>query len=232
MTDFKCSKCEKITTQYGKKNMCKQCYMKEFNKVHYLRNRERIRAATRAYYEKNREKINAMKLNIQKDSPSYKAYQREYYENRRDIALKTMKEYYYNNKEAVNKKSYEAKKIRLKTNTEFRIKECLASRMRMAIINHKGLKQSSSIELLGADIATVRKHIESQFKPGMTWENHGQIGWNIDHILPCDSFDLTKVEEQKKCFHYTNLQPLWYDDNIRKAASISKKENNVVQMTL
>jgi hypothetical protein len=101
----------------------------------------------------------------------------------------------------------------------------------MAIINHKGLKQSSSIALLGADIATVRKHLESLFMPGMTWENHGLVGWQIDHKLPCDSFDLTKSEEQKKCFNYTNLQPLWYDENIRKSTKIFKK-NAITQTTL
>ena len=51
----------------------------------------------------------------------------------------------------------------------------------------------------------------------MTWENHGQYGWHVDHIKPCALFDLTKIEEQKKCFHYTNLQPLWWRDNIKKS---------------
>ena len=51
----------------------------------------------------------------------------------------------------------------------------------------------------------------------MTWKNHGLKGWHIDHIIPCAAFDLTKEEEQKKCFHYSNLQPLWWIDNLKKS---------------
>jgi hypothetical protein len=54
----------------------------------------------------------------------------------------------------------------------------------------------------------------------MSWENHGTYGWHIDHIIPCDAFDFTKIEEQKKCFHYTNLQPLWREDNLKKSNKI------------
>jgi hypothetical protein len=54
----------------------------------------------------------------------------------------------------------------------------------------------------------------------MTWDNYGKKGWHVDYILPCASFDLTKEEEQKKCFHYTNLQPLWWLDNIKKSDKI------------
>lgn len=50
----------------------------------------------------------------------------------------------------------------------------------------------------------------------MSWENRGNFGWHVDHIKPCASFDLTKPEEQAKCFHYTNLQPLWARENIAK----------------
>ena len=55
----------------------------------------------------------------------------------------------------------------------------------------------------------------------MTKENHGK--WHVDHIIPCASFDLTKPEQQAKCFHYTNLQPLWAKDNAKKGAKYSDK---------
>lgn len=54
----------------------------------------------------------------------------------------------------------------------------------------------------------------------MSWENYGIRGWHIDHIKPCASFDLSIIEEQKECFHYTNLQPLWWHENLAKSDKI------------
>lgn len=69
--------------------------------------------------------------------------------------------------------------------------------------------------LTGASIEVVKEHLERQFKKGMSWENRGE--WHVDHIRPCASFDLTDPEQQKQCFHYTNLQPLWAAENISKS---------------
>lgn len=88
------------------------------------------------------------------------------------------------------------------------------------IITGRARKYKRSHELLGCDLDTARNHIESQFQDGMTWENHGQFGWHLDHIIPCSSFDLTDPKQQKKCFHYTNLQPLWWKDNLSKSNKI------------
>lgn len=73
---------------------------------------------------------------------------------------------------------------------------------------------------MGGSVEDIKNHIESQFMEGMTWGNHGVRGWHIDHIKPCASFDLTDIEEQKKCFHFTNLQPLWAHDNLVKNGRI------------
>lgn len=53
----------------------------------------------------------------------------------------------------------------------------------------------------------------------MNWNNHGEV-WEIDHIIPCSNFDLTKEEEQKKCFHYLNTQPLTFEENRSKSDKI------------
>jgi hypothetical protein len=67
-------------------------------------------------------------------------------------------------------------------------------------------------------------HLESQFKEGMSWSNYGKQkdnrldSWEIDHIIPISTFDLTDEDQQRKCWHYTNLQPLWAIDNLQKRA--------------
>jgi hypothetical protein len=79
-------------------------------------------------------------------------------------------------------------------------------------------KAASTFDLIGCSVEELRGHLERQFLPGMTWDNYGKTGWEVDHIRPCASFDLTDPEQQRQCFHCTNLQPLWVTDNIRKGA--------------
>lgn len=99
-----------------------------------------------------------------------------------------------------------------------RVAKNLRSRTSRMIIKLGGTKSQSSLALLGCTIAEARAHLEAQFQPGMNWNNYGKHGWHIDHIRPCARFDLTDPEQQRQCFHYTNLQPLWAAENISKGA--------------
>lgn len=78
-------------------------------------------------------------------------------------------------------------------------------------------RASTTKKLLGCDWQTAVQHIERTFGPGMTWKNHGLV-WHIDHIKPCAKFDLTDSEQQRACFHYTNLQALPVLENLKKGA--------------
>ncbi len=73
------------------------------------------------------------------------------------------------------------------------------------------------MRLVGCSLDFLRKHIEAQWKEGMSWDNYGRGGWSLDHIFPCSAFDLTKPEHQFQCFNWTNLQPLWEKENISKS---------------
>lgn len=112
---------------------------------------------------------------------------------------------------------------RYSTDVNFRLASVLRSRMNEAIRVPVGYKNRFSRSLLsretlGCDIPFLREHLESLFKEGMNWDNHGIRGWHIDHIKPCAKFNLTDPEQRKLCFHYTNLQPLWWRENCSKSA--------------
>jgi len=116
-----------------------------------------------------------------------------------------------------NKKRYKRKWSHKKYQNDvtYRLTALLRSRLHSAI---KGTaKKSSAKKLIGCSIPQLRKHLESQFADGMTWDNHGD--WHIDHIKPCAAFDLTNETEQRQCFQYSNLQPLWAKENMTTGAT-------------
>ncbi len=215
---MKCERC--VSNNIYANNICKKCYMKEFNKNNYIKNKEKIKKQTSKYYNNNIEvEREKRKIYARKNSADgeHKLYMQEYYESHKEELRAQQKINYYNNSIEYNKKQYEYKKNKLKHNSSYLMQERLASRMRMAIKNHKGIKQSSSIELLGAPINIVRKHLKKSMTSDMSWDNFIHSELHIDHIKPCALFNLTKKNEQLKCFHYTNLQLLWASDNIKKS---------------
>ncbi len=103
---------------------------------------------------------------------------------------------------------------RYRSNIQFKLTKILRSRIRMAIKTNA--KVGSAVSDLGCSIPELKKYLESKFQHGMTWKNLSKNGWNIDHIVPLDSFDLSDREQFLKACHFTNLQPLWAIDNMKK----------------
>jgi hypothetical protein len=102
-----------------------------------------------------------------------------------------------------------------------RLSNIVSTRMRQSL---KGCKYNRHWEdLVGYNLKELKIHLESQFKDGMTWDNHSRNGWHIDHIKPIDSFNITSYdcEDFKKCWSLDNLQPLWAIENIRKGNKIN-----------
>ena len=223
----KCNKCrvERCINEFLKDSSnnyykrCKRC--KEYDKKYKIDNKVSIRK----YNSNNKEKINE--------------YHREYYLKNRDRFIKWSKEYRLFNKEKVKEQSRKDNKIyyhkhkeqertRLrKYNREnkdkirqykkakyyndpsYRVLQCLRARVRGVLRGF--LKSQFTIELLGCTILELRYYLERHFMDGMNWENYGRgVGkWNVDHIIPCAIFDFTDSSEQKQCFHFSNLSPLW-----------------------
>lgn len=107
--------------------------------------------------------------------------------------------------------------LKNKNNIIHRIKRNLRRRIHHVIKDN--CKSDHTMNLLGCSVEEFKSYLESKFHSGMTWNNYGlgKDKWHIDHIRPCCDFDLSKPEEQKICFHYTNMQPLWETDNLKKS---------------
>jgi hypothetical protein len=84
-------------------------------------------------------------------------------------------------------------------------------------------KSGRTVALLGCSIQSFKIYLESRFDVGMSWSNYGRGGWHIDHIIPCALFDLSRSEHQKRCFHFSNLQPLWESENCKKGDKLSEE---------
>lgn len=117
-------------------------------------------------------------------------------------------------------------KMKRQTDPIFRLTQNLRRRLSLALQKSHTSKGKRTFEYLGCSIEDFKKYLELRFQSGMTWENHGMHGWHIDHIIPCNAFDLTKEEERCRCFHYTNLQPLWAKDNLKKGDKIENLQHD------
>lgn len=219
----KCSKCkqDKLLDDFynsknglfGKSNYCKICHKEErviregLNKQKYRdmamksywKNREKALVSSKRIYNKNKEKILIRHSEWRKKN---KEYMSEYHKN-----------WYSKNREKKLKKNSDWEKEEKKLNPLFKIKKNLRTRIYNAI--KKNQKSDRTSILLGCSVDFFKIYIEAKFVEGMTWENYGSC-WHIDHIKPCSSFDFSKEEEQRACFHYTNLQPLFAIDNMKK----------------
>ena len=124
------------------------------------------------------------------------------------------------NRELCNARSAKSILARLKADDSFRLRHALRSRLNQAV--KREFRNGKISNLLGCSIPEFKRHIEQQWVDGMSWSNWSLKGWHIDHIKPCAKFDLSDPEQQRQCFHYTNLQPLWCKDNWTKSDSWSE----------
>ncbi|MCK1577849.1 hypothetical protein [Bradyrhizobium sp. 174] len=109
---------------------------------------------------------------------------------------------------------------RIQNDLSFRVGFHLSATIRNAIKRGGSVKSRRMAELVGCSVGEFMSHIERQWLENMDWANwgRGSACWHLDHRQPISSFDLTSLEQQRRCFHYTNYQPLWEAENIRKGA--------------
>jgi hypothetical protein len=175
---------------------------------------EKLKQQYKNYKIKNKEKI---KLYEKKHRPIKNKLRRERYLKDREKILTKKREWKLSNPEKVKATD---KKQRAKPHNK--IKHSILSGIRRSM--KKGTQGRRWEKLVGYTFIQLKKHLEKQFQPGMTWENYGRNGWHIDHILPISKFNFEKEtdEDFKRCWNLKNLQPLWEKENIQKHNKIKK----------
>ena len=204
-----------IKGKNGLSSICKLCineYKKqwnlhnpEYNKKYYLNNKDEIKEnqkqyqlnnpeKSKKYYLDNKEKINTNKKKYRSNNPE-----------------KTKKE---NKKFRLNNPDYN--KNRKLIDPLFKLSCNTRNLIRMSIKGNGYSKKSKTYDILGCSYEDFKQHLENQFTEGMTWDNQGL--WHLDHIYPVSR----AIDEEHliKLNHYTNFQPLWAIDNLRKGNKI------------
>jgi hypothetical protein len=209
-----CNKCkkEKKGCDFGSDNRnkdgmrgsCKECERKQI-KEWRLNNKEKVKLQKQRYLKKypqktldkgkkyrenNKEKVIERSKNWRKNNPEYHSL------------------YFQKNKDKINQKNLEKNK----SNPIFKLQRLYRSKLNKILSTKKTEK---TFEIIGCSPQFLKEYIENQFQEGMTWDNHGLFGWHIDHIIPLSS---AKTEEEiYKLCHYSNLQPLWAKENLKKS---------------
>lgn len=122
----------------------------------------------------------------------------------------------------------EKKKARLRL-PENRIKCRIRHRLFICLRDFgNGTKSKSGLSYVGCSIPELKRHLESQFKKGMSWANHSKTGWHIDHVIPCSSFDHADEKQIYQCWHFSNLRPMWAKQNLKKGAKITNPQMSLL----
>ena len=172
---------------------------------YYLKNKESIKQKTKDYRKLNRDEI------LVKEA--------KYRETHKEIIAARKKVWYERNKQRVNEKAAVYSKERRKIDPNFKLSLNLRRRLNKALYN-KSDTIGSAVKDLGCTVSELKAYLESKFQAGMTWNNYGPKGWHLDHIKPLASFDLTDRKQFLEANHYTNLQPLWAVDNLKKNGKV------------
>lgn len=214
-----CKRCgkEKSVTEFNKDRTrkdgfspyCKQCTKERADWKNPKQRVTRRETNKRLYHESESYKERVLAYN-KKYREEHKEYFKEYFASEK--FKESLKESNRKRQESGEQKKYF--KERRKEDKSFALACSLRARVKGAL---KGAyKTDCTFNLIGCTLDELKEHLESQFVDGMSWDNYGRNGWQVDHIVPCSYFDLSVEENQRICFNFRNLQPLWAKDNNQK----------------
>ena len=204
---------------------------RERNRRYHQKHAEQIRSRARAKYAADIDAAREKQRLWRKANPGrVKEIHARYREKSANAIRQSHRAWSASNKEAITRyrrarktlkgdevRKYSREWARQKRNKEpsFVLISRLRCRTRSALRTASARSSTRSVALLGCTRCQLARHIEGMFSDGMSWDNMRL--WHVDHIVPVSAFDLTDDEQQRAAFHYTNLQPLWAEDNLRKS---------------
>ena len=220
---------------------------READKRYYNTHKEKVKEKNSKYVQDHRELVNEKVRNKRLENPEiFREKDRSRYEKCSDVIKQRVKTYRESHKEQIRKtkrKNYEKnietikernKKYRnenleeLKEKKRLYRKKNLRRRINLVFKKYNMRKTKNTNNLIGCSPEFLREHLEAQFKEGMTHDNHNPKGWHIDHIIPLASAGLDKEKLENLC-HYTNLQPLWWWENLEKSDNITNAQPDISQ---
>lgn len=230
LTDFYSKSDGKLRSSY-----CKICYPVTYQKLYYEKNKQKLSSQNKKYRENNAEKISEYLKNYQrKNGDVLKLKQKEFRENNKELVSERKRKYYENlspekkeelklrKREIYHKNKYKETKRKyvnekLRTDEFFKLKFSIRTLIRNAFKRGFTEKAKKTVEILGCSFGEFRLHLESKFDNKMNWNNQGSY-WHMDHIIPISSAETE--EDVYRLNHYTNFQPLYWEDNLRKGNKI------------
>ena len=205
----------------GKPNShyCKKCFYIKYRETsiscsnkYYIENKENCIKKSKEYRDENKDQLKESKKKYYENNKEEILYKNSLYckenkERRNELAKKN----YHKNNHKENKRQYVKEK--LETDDFFKLKFNIRSLIRNSLKRGFTEKSKKTIEILGCSFEDFKLHLESQFDENMNWDNQGSY-WHMDHIIPISSAE--SKEDVYRLNHYTNFQPLYWEDNLKK----------------
>lgn len=222
-----CFFCVKIIVKKCKKcqlEKSEDCFHKSKNKKGDLVLRARCKECVNAFLREKYENEKAYHIERNKkwsdnNPEKVAAIKRKYYLKNKNKFKKASQKWVLNNRKKASQNTVNCNKKRYKIDPAFRLERRIRNYVYKIAKTLKINKTHASLHHLGCSIEELKNHIESQWQENMTWENYGLHGWHIDHIKPL-SFFIKNSNNPWEANHYTNLQPLWSIDNLKKSNSL------------
>ena len=198
-------------TRLTSNGACAECSREDCSQFYEL-NRSTVLQTRANYSATNRQQISEYQKNYRVQKKERLAECNKKYRAKNETRLKEARRHYDNrNRLQRNEKA----RLRYANDPQYKMAVAMRNSVNERVRQFQATKKGRTFTLVGCSPSDLCAHLEAQFTEGMSWDNYGE--WHIDHIRPCASFDLEDPAQQQECFHFTNLQPLWALDNIRKS---------------